>query len=280
MEIDLSQLPSPLVVQPLDFEAVLSELKALVLADLPELADVIHLESEPVHKVLQVIAYERVHMQSRINDSAKACMLAYAEASDLDHLAALLDVQRLEGENDTRLRRRAQMALEGASVAGPGGSYVFHALGADPCVLDAAVHSPVPGTVCITVLSTQNDGTASPELLAVVQRALSADDVRPLSDTVTVQSAEVIDYEVRATLHVYPGPAAEPLLTAASTALNTYLAEQFRLGGEIARSGLDACLHQPGVRRVELHSQDAVTATAAQAPRCTAVHLALGVAGD
>ena len=76
--IDLSQLPAPNVVQPLDFEAELARLQALVLAGLPELAEVLALESEPINKVLQIVAYENVNMQARINDAARACILFMA----------------------------------------------------------------------------------------------------------------------------------------------------------------------------------------------------------
>lgn len=277
--IDLSQLPAPAIVAPLDFEAVLAELQAQVLAQLPELADVIALESEPVNKVLQVIAYERVNMQARINDAARACMLAYATGADLDHLAALVSVQRLSGEHDDRLRRRTQMALEGATVAGSVGSYQFHALGADPRVKDAAIDSPQPGTVRVTVLATGSNGTAGPDLLAIVAAALSADDVRPLTDTVVVQSASIVPFEVRATLNVYPGPAATPLLEAARAALAAYLADHARLGHDITRSGLFAALHQPGVQNVLLHSPAAdVVIGATQAAHCTAATVTLGAA--
>ncbi|MGC3003563.1 baseplate assembly protein [Streptomyces sp. G35A] len=278
-EIDLSQLPAPDIVAPLDFEAVLAELKAQVLADLPELEGVIDLESEPVNKVLQVVAYQRVTMQARINDAARACMLAYANGADLDHLAALLDVQRLDGEDDARLRRRAQLALEGATVAGSTGSYQFHALGADARVKDAGIDSPAPGTVRVTVLSAEGDGTATTDLLAAVAAALSANDVRPLTDTVAVQAATVVPFEVRATLNVYPGPAAEPLLQAARQALAAYLAEHQRLGHDITRSGLFACLHQPGVQNVLLHSPAADLEIApTQAAYCARTEVVLGVA--
>lgn len=277
-EIDLSLLPAPNVVQPLDFEVVLASLKALVLQALPDLADVLELESEPVNKVLQVIAYERVLMQARINDSAKACMLAYAEGNDLDQLGALLSVQRLEGEDDIRLRRRAQLSLESATVAGSVGSYQFHALGADYRVKDAGVDSPAPGTVRVTVLSTEGDGHASEDLLATVLRTLSADDVRPLTDTVTVQTAAVVPFEVVATINVYPGPAATPLLEAARQALQAYVTENQKLGHDITRSGLFACLHQPGVQNVILHSPAAdIVIAPSQAPYCTGCALSLGI---
>lgn len=277
-EIDLSQLLAPNIVMPLDFEAVLADLKARVLADLPELKDVIDLESEPVNKVLQVIAYERVNMQARINDAARACMLAYATGSDLDHLAALLAVQRLEGEADERLRRRAQMALEGETVAGSAASYVFHALSASALVKDASIDSPTPGTVRITVLSTEGDGTPDDALLAQVQAALSAEDVRPLSDTVQVAAAAIVPFEVRAALNVYPGPAAGPLLLAAQEALTAYVTEHKRLGHDITLSGLYACLHQPGVQRVVLESPTAdIVIAPNEAAHCTAETITLGV---
>lgn len=276
-EIDLSQLPAPDVVLPLDFEAELLRLQALVLAQLPDLQEVLTLESEPINKVLQLIAYEHVNMQSRINDAARACMLAYAMAADLDHMAANLGVLRLPDEPDADLRRRTQLAIEGFTVAGSYGSYRFHALGAHADVRDASVDSPVPGHVRITVLSRTGDGTTAAPVLDAVHAALNAQDVRPLTDTVYVQSAQIVPYEVLATLHVYPGPAAQPLLNAAQAALDTYIENTQKLGYDITRSGIYAALHQPGVQRVDLQlpAVDLVM-NPTQAAHCTAKHVALG----
>lgn len=275
--INLSQLPAPAVVQSLDFEAELSRLKALALAAMPDLQDVLELESEPVTKVLQLLAYEHVAMQARINDAAKATMLAYAEKEDLDHKAADLGVERLPAETDERLRRRAQMALEGITVAGTEGSYKFHALSAHADVKDVGIDSPTGGTVRVTVLSAQGDGTPSPELLDTVRLALNAQDVRPLTDTVITQAAQVLPYQVRATLVTYPGPAAATVLAAARVALDAYLQERKQLGHDITRSGIYACLHQPGVQNVQLHAPAAdMVVQAHQSPHCTNVQLILG----
>lgn len=273
-DVDLSQLPAPDIVAPLDYEGEVSRLQALVLAALPELADVLALESEPINKVLQILAYEHVTMQARINDAARACMLAYATGADLDSLAANLGVARLSGEDDARLRRRAQMAIEGATVAGSAASYLFHALGAHPDVRDAGVDSPQPGVVRVTLLSTQGDGTASPTLLAAVRQALSADDVRPLTDTVTTDAAQVVPYTVHADLITYHGPAAPAARAAALAAVQAYTLGAARLGYDITRSALFACLHQAGVQNVVLHSpaQDIVI-TPSQAPWCTSVQV-------
>lgn len=276
--IDLGKLPAPLVVQPLDFEAELSAMQTHIVQLLPELAEVITLESEPANKLLQVFAYQKVLMQARVNDAAHACMLAYASGSDLDHLAALLAVERLPGEDDARLRNRAQMALEGQTVAGSVGSYVFHALSASTQVKDAAVDSPTPGTVRVTILASDGDGTPGSDLIATVQAALSAEDVRPLSDLVQVNAAQVVPFAVAAVLDIYPGPAGAPLQLAAQAALDAYLSDHARLGYDITLSGLYAALHQPGVQRVHLSSPAAdVVIGPHQAAHCTATSITLGV---
>ena len=276
MSVDLSLLPPPNVVQPLNFEAELSRIKALVLADLPELAEVLDLESEPVTKLLQRWAYESVNMQARINDSAKAVMLAYAVSSDLDQVAANNGVQRLQGEEDEQLRRRAQMAFEGLTVAGSRGSYVFHALSADARVLDAKPLTPTPGTVRVVVLSTEGDGSAPAELLQAVNTVLSAEDIRPMSDTVECVSAQVLPYAITAQLRAYPGPFMATVRQSAMAALNTYIASCRKLGYDITRSGIFAALHVQGVQNVVLASPVAdVVVLDHQVGYCTTVDLQL-----
>lgn len=279
MSVDLSLLPSPNVVQPLNFEAELLRIKALVLADLPELADVLQLESEPVTKLLQRWAYESVNMQARINDSAHAVMLAYAVGADLDQVAANNGVQRLEGEDDDQLRRRAQMAFEGLTVAGSRGSYVFHALSADARVLDAAALTPIPGTVRMVILSTEGDGSAPADLLQAVQTALSAEDVRPLCDTVESFSVEVISYAIAAQLRAYPGPSMGTVLQNATTAVAAYVESCRKLGYDITRSGIYAALHVQGVQNVVLTSPAAdVVIDSHQVGYCTGIDLQLAEA--
>lgn len=276
MNVDLSLLPPPNVIRPLDFEAELARLKAVVLKDMPDLESVLQLESEPITKVLQLIAYENVNMQGRINDSAKAIMLAYAVDEDLDAVAANNDVQRLPGENDDQLRRRAQMSFEGLTVAGSGGSYIFHSLGADAEVLDAMPITPTPGTVRVVVLSRDGDGTASPELLAKVDAALSPDDVRPQSEEVEVVSAQVVRYAIRASLRLYPGPAGASALERADESLTAYLASCRRLGYDVAESGIKGALHVHGVQKVILELPVAdVEVLDHQVAHCTAIDVQL-----
>lgn len=155
-------------------------------------------------------------------------------------------------ESDTDFRLRTQQAFEALSVAGPTGAYEYHGRSADGRVADISVVSPSPACVTITVLSRENDGTASPELLAVVEKALNAESVRPVGDRVTVQAAEVVPYQVDAELYFYPGPEAEPIRQAAELQLKSYISAQHRLGRDIRQSAIYAALHVEGVQRVEL----------------------------
>ncbi|CNE08494.1 baseplate assembly protein [Yersinia kristensenii] len=114
--------------------------------------------------------------------------------------------------------------------------------------------SPTPACVTITVLSREGDGTANSDLLAAVEKALNADDVRPVGDRVTVQSAKIVPYQINATLYFYPGPEQEPIRQAAEQQLKTYISLQHRIGRDIRLSAIHAVLHVEGVQRVELAS--------------------------
>lgn len=287
--VDLSLLQPPAVVETLNFEATLAALRADFVVRFPDYTAV--LESDPVQKLLEVAAYRELILRGRVNDAARGCMLATAIGTDLDHLAALFGVERLlvdpgdasavppiapTYETDTRLRQRAQLALEGFSTAGPSGAYIYHALSASAAVLDASVQSPIPGQVLVTVLSTDGDGTAPADLLATVNAALSADDVRPLCDQVVVQSAVIAPYTVSVELWVYPGPDATVIRAAAESALLAYVASCRRIGYDVTLSGLYAAAHQPGVQRAVISTPATdLVADLSTASYCTGVAVTL-----
>lgn len=98
--IDLSQLPAPDVVEALDYETLLAERKATLISLYPAdqqeaVARTLTLESEPIVKLLQENAYRELILRQRINEAAKAVMVAYSLDSDLDQLGANNGVRRL-----------------------------------------------------------------------------------------------------------------------------------------------------------------------------------------
>ncbi len=91
--IDLSLLPAPTVVDPLDYESLLADRKATLISLYPEeqreaIARTLTLESEPIVKLLQENAYRELLLRQRVNEAAQAVMLGYASGSDLDQLGA------------------------------------------------------------------------------------------------------------------------------------------------------------------------------------------------
>ncbi len=267
--IDLSQLPSPEIIEALNFETILTDVKAVMVAAFPadqqaSVAAALSLESEPLNVIAQAMAYRELLLRRRINEGAAACMLSHAEGTDLDNLAANLDTERLTitpetdttdavMESDEALRLRAQSAFEGMSVAGPSAAYEYFARSASGKVADARATSPAPAEVVIAILSTDGDGTASPELLAAVTTAVNDEEVRPLGDRVTVRGADIVDYLIDADLFLYPGPESEPIINAAMASLRTFLKDNDKkIGRDVARSAISAALHVQGVQRVVL----------------------------
>lgn len=279
--IDLTKLPAPTVIATLDYETILAEIKASLIALAPDFAAVLQLESEPLTKFCEMAAYRELLLRAQINDAAKAVMLAYAIGSDLDNLVATYNIARIAGETDDALRSRAQLSFEGFSVAGPVQAYRYHALSASSQVRDVDVTSPAGGQVRLTILAHPTlatpNGIPDAALLSTVLQFVSADTVRPLCDTPETVAPVVINYAVQASLICLPGPDTQTVLVAAQTACAKYVSDQFYLGRDIALSGLLAALHQPGVMRVTLASPtEHVTVAADQVAHCTSINITLG----
>lgn len=289
--IELSALPAPQVLEDLDFEDIFQGDLAAFKAHMGE-GWTAQLESDPVTKLLEVGAYRTLLNRARVNDAAKALLLAYAQGSDLDQLAANVRLQRLVVqeadpnsvppterilEEDDALRERIQLVYEGLTTAGPRNSYILHARNAAGMVADATAESSSPAVVDVTVLSLDGKGAASAELLAQVTAHLNADDVRPVADRLNVRSAEILPYRIDAVLHmVGNGPENEATLAECRRRLQTWINPRRRLGVEVPRSAIDAQLHISGVARVELTGWTDVRPSKAQAAWCDGFDLKLG----
>ncbi|EMV4050079.1 baseplate J/gp47 family protein [Escherichia coli] len=290
--VDLSELPPPEIIATLDYETILSEVIAMIIAAYPEekqlaIAAAMALESEPLTVIAQVFSYRELMLRQTVNDGAGACMLSHANGGNLDNLAANNNTERLTiveatdttdavMESDAALRLRAQSAFDGLSVAGPTGAYEYFAKSASGKVADVKASSPAPAEVVVSVLSAEGDGTASDELIATVNAKLSDESIRPVGDRLTVQSAEIISYDINATLYLYPGPESEPIVNAAEASLQKWLKSQWRIGLDVARSAILAALHVQGVQRVELDLPERLIISDTQAARCASVTITRG----
>lgn len=273
--IDLSKLPAPKVIEALNYETIFQEILSDFLEKNPSYSTL--LESDPAMILLEICAYRELLLRNRINEAAKANMLAYATESDLENLgASFFGVQKLIGEDDERLRQRIQLAPEGFSTAGPIGAYIFYALSASSDIKSVSVKSPNPGEVLVTILSKVGNGTPSEELLNSALSKLDDDDVRPLTDQVSVQAAEIINYTVEAVITVYLGPSSAIVETEARAALDNFIKERHAIQKVVALSGIYDALHVDGVKKVHLiHPTEDVITTDEQAAYCNNITLSI-----
>ncbi len=250
-------------------------------------------ESDPTYKQGEVNAYQLTLAFQRVNDAVRAVFLASAKGADLDQLGAAFNVQRFVItpadpdavppvdavlEDDNAFRERIQLSWAQLNTAGARNAYRFHAKSADEDVLDADAYGPEthgrPGEVDVYVLSRTGDGTASDALLKVVNSRLSADEIRPLTDFVSVKSAMIASYEVIAELDIPEGPDAQTVLTNATDVLSAYTLLSHRIKALVPLSAVYAALQQSGVTRVKLLSPTAdLEAVAGTAPWCTAINV-------
>jgi phage-related baseplate assembly protein len=296
--IDLSLLPAPNVVEVIDYEIILATRKAMLISLYPEsqqaeIAATLELESEPQLINLQENAYREVLLRQRINDAARAVMLAYAQGEDLDQIGANLGVARLlitpqddttvpptaaVYELDKAFLRRILLSFQAYTTAGSEGSYQYHGLSASGKVKDISAVSPAPVQVMIYVLSMDGNGEASDELIATVKDALNAQDVRPLTDLVSVQSASVIDYQIVAELVIYEGPDGDTVLNAAKSAAQAYADSVHSNGLTVGLSGIYKALHQAGVDHANLTAPATdLTMSKGQAAYCTNIAIRITV---
>ena len=268
---DLASLPAPAVIEPLSFETIFEELQTEFQSRYPDYSAL--LASDPAIKLLEVAAYREVLLRNRINEAAKASLLAFATGSDLDHLAAFYGVTRLMDESDEALRLRTRQRIIGFANAGGAAHYRYWALSASPEVADVEVDSPEPGRVRISVLAKGEEQTVSNAVLNAVRAVVLRDDIRVLTDTVEVVAAELMPVTVHARLWLYPDAPLETLAAIQAVFAST-LAAYAGLGWDLTRSWIVGQLQRAGVHKVDLLSPTTdIRVAANQAVRLLSLNL-------
>ncbi len=283
----LAGLPSPALVETLDFETALTAWLARY-GDLCEAAglerpDVLSLESTPERILFEEAVYRETLLRSRINAVYRAGLLYFATGADLDHAAEISGVTRLEDENDADLRARVRTKNRGSSAAGPLDWWRAHAQAADAEVEDVAVTrpdfpTPAPGqtrgAITISVLAKGATGEPSTQTLAAVEAALTSPAVRGATTDVTVQAATRTSVDVTAEIWLGAGVDVAIYDGLAERLAGAWAAER-ALGWSVRESWLHAALTAPGVARVELVGWSDVVMAPDEAPLLGTITLTL-----
>jgi phage-related baseplate assembly protein len=299
--VDFSQLLPPSLITELSYEAIFTKRKESFISlydasELQAVRELLQRESEPVVKLLQENAYLEMLYQAKCNADARSLLLAYAEKSDLDHLALTeYGLTRLVVtpanntvippidtvyESDERLRERCLLSFDGMNTAGSANAYRYFTLSADGRVDGIKVKSDEATPCFLDIVITQVDsgnGAASEELIQIVQAALDPDTVRPVCDRPTVKSSSATNYQIEAQLYVGKNAEDALLLEAANIRLDKYIKNAQKNGESIYRSAIFAALHVDGIQRVVITSpENDLVMDSYHHPYCTTKSITIG----
>ncbi|QJT94797.1 baseplate J/gp47 family protein [Wolbachia endosymbiont of Diaphorina citri] len=238
-------MQQPNIIEPLNFEEIFSRMKEELVRRDETFSGLV--ESDPAMKVLEVAAWRELLLRQRISEAVKGNLLKFATGEDLDNLAEFYGVERQKEEDDERFRKRVKAKIAGWSTGGSKEYYKYHALSADSRVKDALVESPIPGKVQISILSTQLS-TLPEELLEIIRKQVTRDDIRVLTDTVTVIGCNITEIDIHSRMSISPIISKEEIK---KQFIKKFEASK-RLGWNVTRSWIIANLFVDGVENVEL----------------------------
>ncbi|UPK45902.1 baseplate J/gp47 family protein [Paenibacillus pabuli] len=156
-------------------------------------------------------------------------------------------------EEDEPYKERIRLSNDSYSTAGPVDGYIYWAKTASAAIVDVAAISPAPTEVTIIPLL-ENGELPTQEILDLVAAALSPRNRRPLTDKVTVQRPDIVDYEINVTYFVHEDNIAN--LASIQAAVNQAVADyavwqKSKLGRDINPSELVKRMLQAGADRVD-----------------------------
>ena len=104
-------------------------------------------------------------------------------------------------ETDNEYRQRIKLALTKFSTAGPQNAYRYWAMTADKDIADAYIYSEQACLITISIVM-NNGELPTKEVIQKVKEVVSAADVKPLGDFVTVKAPETEEYDIKLKYYV------------------------------------------------------------------------------
>lgn len=159
-----------------------------------------------------------------------------------------------DAANDDDYYELMRSSMDGYSSAGARGGYEYFARQVSIEIGDVVANQPSAGSVNIYVLKT--DGTiAGQELKAAVLAACSADEVRPLTDSVAVADGELVEYNIAFTYYTATSTTKPAVEIAADVqkAVDSYVEwQRGKFGRDINPDKLREYLSGTGIKRIVL----------------------------
>ena len=157
-------------------------------------------------------------------------------------------------EDDNSLRERIFLRPESFSTAGPRQAYIYFVKEFSSNIADVNVVSPSPGVVDIRFIL-QNGELPDSAIINGVLDYLSADIRRPLTDNVTANAPDVVNYDIDLTYYIKSSDSSftSNIQAAVNQAVAEYvLWQKTKIGRDINPSELICRILSAGAKRVEI----------------------------
>lgn len=159
-------------------------------------------------------------------------------------------------ESDDNLKDRIFNAPASYSTAGSASAYEYHVKSVDPTINDVVVDSSSPGTVDI-YFTCEGGQLPNDALIEKVKDYLSDNNIRPLTDNVTVQAPDTEEYNVDFTYYISTSDKSmvasiQAEIETAVSVYNTWQTE--KIGRDINPSYLIQKVMDAGAKRVTVTS--------------------------
>lgn len=157
-------------------------------------------------------------------------------------------------ETDESLAERVYLAPSSYSVAGPDDAYVYWAKTYNPDIGSVRPTSPEPCQVVVYIL--MSDGTIpADEVVAGLEEFLQNENIRPLTDLVSVETPDVVHFNVALTYYINQSDSASAMAiqSEVENAIADYIKWQTtEIGKDINPSELIKRVVAAGAKRVEV----------------------------
>jgi len=177
-----------------------------------------------------------------------------------DYYSGVTNITMTDGGSDTATDDEFYDLLllgqDAYTSAGARGAYEYYAKLVSTEIRDVVVNSPVPCVVHIYAV--MDDGSlASSEIKAAILAACNDEDIRPLTDQVSVEDAEEVSYDIRLTYYMSRDSteSAATIQANVEEAVQNYIAWQnARIGRDINPSKLNQMIIAAGAKRTVITS--------------------------
>ena len=181
-------------------------------------------------------------------------------------------------ESDTSLAERTFLAPSRYSVAGPEDAYIYWVKTYNTDIGSIKPVSPEPCQVVIYIL--MEDGSIpSHGTISSLQAFLQDENIRPLTDQVTVKAPTIRNFQVDLEYHINQSDAANAatIQQEVTAAVDAYIKWQTtQIGRDINPSELIRRVMAAGAKRVTVTAPTFTTVTSIDVPQCTGKQIRYG----